>query len=213
MTFWNIFNIWSQEWMNSKHELATPICNARPADCVGLWCWSCDSHMPHTAAHFGLHLLWSLRDHFSNNSTKCVKIPLSHRAEGGLSKQGSNTRRLLLDIPSKGFKDNLLKPQIPLFALGTESKSLISGRQNNLVSRAARADSYSRLLTRVVGFQYQFEISVMECMQHVDDSLSPRLDRHKKGKHGCRVLLPVLCSTPHILQAYCTKCGSSLLST
>lgn len=64
-------------------------------DLIGLWCWSCDSHMLHTAAHYGLHLLWSMRDHFSNNTTKCVKIPLSHRAEGGLSKQGSNTRRLL----------------------------------------------------------------------------------------------------------------------
>lgn len=83
-----------------------------------------------------------------------------------------------LDIPSKGFNDNLLKPQIPSFALGTESKSLICGRQNNLVSHAARADSCSRLLTHVVRFQYQFEISIMECMQHVDDSLSPRLDRH-----------------------------------
>lgn len=125
MTFWNIFNIWSQEWMNSKHELATPICNARPADCVGLWCWSCDSHMLHTAAHSGLHLLWSMRDHFSNNSTKCVKIPLSHRAEGGLSKQGSNRRCLLptrwIFLP-KGSKTICWSLKFPCSLWGLKAK-------------------------------------------------------------------------------------------
>lgn len=112
-----------------------------------------------------------------------------------------------VDFPSKRFKDNLLKQSASNSLVHFGDRRLKFGLEKVEQSDLSCSESRQTLAPadNVIKFQYRLEIS--ECMQHVDDSLFARFE------WGCRVLLQVLCSTPHILQAYCTKCGSSWLGT